>query len=94
MSGPASPLSVGEDANEAVHRRLLDLLAGWEQYLGQCASSEEAHPGVTKKDYDAERRAVAELYQKAGVLETMTSSEVVDFLGKHVLSVLLVGESL
>ncbi len=77
--------------NDPAHRRLLDLLAGWDHYVTKCAESDTGHHGVTAAQYEAEGEAIGELYQQAGRLENMTPSEVTAFLGTHVLSLLMMG---
>ncbi len=72
-------------------RRLLDMLAGWDHYVTKCAEYDAGSHNVTSAQYEAESEAIGELYQQAGQLETMSPSEVTEFLGKHVLSLLLLG---
>lgn len=57
-------------------RRLLDLLAGWGQYVDQCAESEDAHVGVTREAYERESAAIHELYQEVGRVQDMQSLDI------------------
>jgi len=49
-------------------RRLLDLLAGWTEYLDSCANHEDPGNGVAQEIYATEEDAVSDLYQEAGRL--------------------------
>ena len=49
-------------------RRLLDMLAGWLEYVTKCEDSGLPHPGVAPGAYAAEADAISDLYQQAGAL--------------------------
>lgn len=62
------------------HRRLLDLLAGWEQYVDFIGSPNEAN-------------AIAELYQQAGRKENMTRTEIYLMLTGPIVDILWTGKT-
>jgi len=49
------------------HRRLMDLLAGWAQYVSRCI--EDKSDGVLPEDYEREFDEIWELYQAVGKWE-------------------------
>lgn len=57
-------------------RRLLDLLAGWHDYVRKCAESETPHVGVTREEYLAEADKILDLYQKVGRNESFDDGDV------------------
>lgn len=60
--------------DEDRQRRLLDLLAGWQENLESYLHgfTQEDHVGVTKEEYEAEQEAVGKLYQWVGSHELFT----------------------
>lgn len=47
---------------------MLDMLAGWEQYVRKCAESGETYSDVTREQYEREADAIHDLYQEVGRL--------------------------
>ena len=60
-------------------RRLLDMLAGWSQYVAKCADCCKEHPenhtNVTYEQYEHEVDVVMELYQQVGSKEEFTDDD-------------------
>lgn len=81
-----------------VHRRLLDMLAGWMQYVDKCAEDEEPHPGVSSAEYEAEATAIHDLYQAAGGLLVnrgdVPDDEALQFIVARVVPLLATGVGL
>lgn len=73
------------------HRRLLDLLAGWSQYVYQCAESEEPLPGVTREQYEREAEVLHGLYQSVGARAAMTTAEVEAWVRTNITTFLRLG---
>jgi hypothetical protein len=62
----------------AAHRRLLDLLAGWGQYVDDCI--ENAESTESRVSLEDESEAIHDLYQRAGSIESMTDLDVSTFM--------------
>jgi hypothetical protein len=59
------------------HRRLLDLLAGWDQYVSKCADqAREADNRDDLRKYERESDAIGLLYQQLGCVDEPTASDV------------------
>lgn len=61
--------------DETRQRRLLDLLAGWEQYVCRCAEGDIFTGRVAKPEYETEFRSIGELYQRVGLIENFTNDD-------------------
>lgn len=57
------------------HRRLMDLLAGWEQYVDKCADHDAVAPAVTGAEYLAEGEEIRAIYQRVGQHNELTAEE-------------------
>ena len=59
-----------EEGDGHAHRRLLDMLAGWAEYVEQCAQHPEASPeGPAPEVYERESAWLHDAYQRAGAWE-------------------------
>jgi hypothetical protein len=74
------------------HRRLLDMLAGWEKFVASCADAGIAtSPDPTPEEYNAEWESIYDLYQEAGRKSCPTDEWVSDFVYQRVLPLLMNG---
>lgn len=79
-----------EDRNTE-HRRLLDMLAGWQSYVATCADHPIPGNKVSTLTYESELDTVFDLYQLAGSKEEMNGDAVREFVLTRVIPFLLRG---
>ena len=66
--------------NATTHRRLLDLLAGWSQFVADCA--ENATSPESKQALEEESEAIHDFYQEIGTVEEVSTIDVSAMMGR------------
>lgn len=76
----------------AAHRRLLDMISGWADFVGSaspnCAMS---HPGTTIEEQTKETAHLFRIYGELASVPEMTNEEVAYIVGSVVLPMLMRG---
>lgn len=72
------------------HRRLLDMLAGWQEYVLKCSEADApANPDPSPEEYMREFDEVFALYQACGAKSCPTDAWVRDFVVDRVLPLIV-----
>ncbi len=76
------------------HRRMLDMLAGWEKFVAACADADTPpSPEPTKDEYQGEWYGIFDLYQECGRHSCPTENWIRDFMVDRVLPFILEGQA-
>jgi hypothetical protein len=71
----------GHVADESSRRRVMDMLAGWAQYLSRCVESEDVEDRTPRDEYRDEFDAVFDLYQRVGTSDTFDYEAAIREIG-------------